>query len=355
MQQVIYLNCLLTDPDYTIPKIMAKKKKLKKAGIAKRQKNKLQKKVAAKRKSQAKKPVQRQMSPAKVKQNLKNLPSLIFEPELESIAFTVEEVNRVVAEHEKTPDQIEAIATPEFIENLKAKHQDMQLRFQKENDTNKSMMVHAILYFMEQEEAPAFLNQIVVAMFYHTLSQIQNPESEMDLKTLNQKLKEYDETWADYLQEKTEGTGVDSIIQNAFPAQPTVNESDDDDASPPPAISPFDVVLAEFDEYLSSEISLEQEALERTVEDVEVLLNDYCEEKEITQLEELRARKIRNFLDGWFIRMMNPTKEDMETMVNSLGLFFKFVLLKEKMPAEMGEDIQKLFEDKASLLSTFEA
>jgi len=44
----------------------------------------------------------------------------------------------------------------------------------------------------------------------------------------------------------------------------------------------------------------------------------------------------------------------METMINSLDLFFQFALQKEKMPAEMHEDIQKLFEDKSSLLSAFD-
>jgi len=336
---------------------MAKKKKIKKAGIAKRQKNKLQKKVTTKRKFQAKNPKQRQMSPSKVKQNLKNLPSLIFEPELESIGFAVDDINRVVAEHEKTPDQIEAIATPEFMELLKAKHQEMRIRFEKENDGNKGMMVHAILYFMEQEEAPAFLNQIVVAMFYRALSQIQNPEAEIDLKELNQMLKEYDQTWADYLQEKMGDAGMDDMIPSGFPdaSQVSGDVEDTDDEPLEVVVSAFEGILVEFSEHLISELSLEEESRERTIEDVEVLFNDYCEEKEITQLQDLRARKIRNFLEGWFIRMMNPTKEDMETMINSLDLFFQFALQTEKMPAEMNDDIRKLFEDKASLLSAFDA
>ncbi len=336
---------------------MAKKKKVKKAGIAKRQKNKLQKKVAAKRKLQASKPVQKQMSASKVKQNLKNLPSLIFEPELESIAFSADDVNKVIADFEKTPDQIEAIATPEFMEQLKATHQEMRIRFERENDGNKGMMVHAILYFMEQEEAPAFLNQIVVAMFCRALSQIQNPDTEIDLKALNQLLKEYDQTWADYLQEKMEAAGLEDIIPAGFPNPAQVNGDVDEAEEEPLELTPsvFEGVLEEFRAHLSSELTLDEELQERTIEDVEVLFNDYCEEKEITELQDLRARKIKNFLEGWFIRMMNPTKEDMETMINSLDLFFQFALQKEKMPAEMHEDIRKLFEDKASLLSAFDA
>ncbi|MBU2648176.1 hypothetical protein KKI24_25950 [bacterium] len=336
---------------------MAKKKKQKKAGIAKRQKNKQQKKFATKRKLQAMKPSQRRISPSKVKQNLKNLPSLIFEPELESIAFTADEVNRVVSEHEKAPDQIEAIATPEFNQKLKETLQTMRIRFEKAQNADKSMMVHAILYFMEQEEAPAFLNQIIVAMFYRTWSQIQHPETEIDLKELNQMLNNYDQTWADYLQEKMEGSGLEGAIQTGRSTESMVNEMVDDETEglAPVVASPFEAVLEEFGEYLAAELTLDEETRERTLEDVEVLVNDYCEEKEITQLQDLKARKLRNFLEGWFIRLMNPTKEDMETMIHSLDIFFQFARQKEKIPAEIGEDIQNLFQDKDSLLTAFEA
>ena len=66
---------------------MAKKKKQKKAGIEKRRKNKQQKRSATKKRMVAQQPVQKKISPAKLKQNLKNIPSLIFEPELQDMVF----------------------------------------------------------------------------------------------------------------------------------------------------------------------------------------------------------------------------------------------------------------------------
>jgi hypothetical protein len=333
---------------------MAKKKKQKKAGLAKRQKSKLQKKTAAKRKVQALKTPQRRVSPGKVKQNLKNLPSLVFEPELESIAFTADEVNQAIAEHDKTPDQVEAIATPEYMDKLLEKLQEMRTRFEIESDANKSMMVHAILYFMEQEEAPAYLNQIIVAMFFRIFTKIQEPEHEIDLKELNQKLKEYDETWTDYLQEKMEAAGLTDMAQGGYPL-PSEDADDAEEELSPLLASPFESLVAEFSDYLGSELSLDEEARERAIEDVEVLMNDYCEEKEITDIDDLKARKIRNFLEGWFVRMMNPTKEDMETMINSLDYFFQFAASKEKLPLETTEGVKKLFEDRSALLSSFDA
>lgn len=335
---------------------MAKKKKQKKAGIAKRQKNKQQKKNAAKRKIQAMKTPQRRISPAKVKQNLKNLPSLIFEPELEGIAFSIDEVKQVTAEHEKAPDQIEAIATESFMQKVMEACQEMRIRFEQENDTDKNMMVHAILYFMEQEDAPAYLNQVVVAMFFRAQHQIKTPETPLELKELNLKLREYDETWSDYLQEKMDASGLTNILPGgqSLPTEPgsdAVEEAEETIL----LSSPFEAVIEEFGEYLTADLAMEEDDRERTVEDVEVLVNDYCEEKEITQLEDLKPRKVRNFLEGWFVRMMNPTRDDMEIMINSLALFFKFSIQKEKIPSETGEGIQKLFEDKSSLLASFDA
>lgn len=337
---------------------MAKKKKQKKAGIAKRQQSKQQKKLAVKRKLQAKKTPQRRISPSKVKQNLKNLPSLVFEPEIERIAFKADDIERVQAGHDNVPDQIEAIATPDFMTQLTEACQALRIRFEEEGDTNKGMMVHAILYFMEQEEAPAFLNQIVVAMYYRSLHRLNHPDQEIDIKGLNQLLKEYDETWSDYLQEKMDSAGLTSLFQGegALPSEAPAAATEAVEDEPTALLeSPFEAVVSEFNEYLSSELSLDDESRERAVEDVEVLVNDYCEEKEITGLEELKARKVRNFLEGWFLRMMNPTREDMETMIDSLAQFFRFAVQTERISPETGDGISKLLEDRDALLAGFDA
>jgi len=333
---------------------MAKKKKQKKAGIAKRQKSKLERKNAAKRRLQAMKTPQRRISPAKVKQNLKNLPNLIYEPELESIAFSAEAIRQVMSEHEKTPDQIEALATEAFMEKLLAGCQAMRIRFEREKNADKSMMVHAILYFMEQESAPAFLNQIVVAMFYQAQYQLENPGRQMELKELNQILRQYDETWSAYLQEKIGDSGIGNILQNVQ-GSPVEAEIDEEATVETTALqdSPFEPVVEEFGDFLSSELSLDDDARDRAVEDVEVLVNDYCEEKEISELTELQARKIRNFLEGWFVRVMNPTRDDMEAMIHSLELFYRFTAKTGKLPAETCDDVLNLLQDREALLAGF--
>jgi len=325
---------------------MAKKQKQKKAGIANRQKNKKQKKVAQKRKLIASKPVQKKLSQSKVKQNLKNLPRLVLEPELLEIAFSEDELKQAVSAQEKVPDQVEAIATPDFVQKLSTQLEAMKLRFEQNQDVDKSMMVHAILYFMEQEGAPAFLNQIVVGMFYYAKFKSASPEAEITLDDLNQALKEYDQDWESYLKEKMDQMNPEGA------ENPELEEDDDDTVSISPAL--FEPLVEEFESHLESKDEIEDEVKERAIEDVEVLFNDYFEEKGITQLEDVRLRKIKNFLDGWFIRMMHPTKEDLEFMIDSLELFFNFALEKEKMPADTCQEIVTYLADKESILTKLE-
>ena len=326
---------------------MAKKKKQKKAGIAKRKTNKLQRKNASKKKLISQKPVQKKLSPSKVKQNLKNIPSLIFEPELEKIAFTKEQIEAVRNQYEKVPDQIEALGTPDFLDNLKEQHEVMKERFEAENNTNKTMMAHAIIYFMEEENAPAFLNQIVVAMYLNAINVMEQREN-LQLKELNSLLKDYDRDWSDYLKEKADQLSptVDGIEEPEI-AEPGLTEEEEKLIAP----SAFENILDKFAEYLNSELSLDEETRERMQEDVEVLVNDYCEEKEITSLESLRARKIKTFLEGWFIKTMHPTKEDLEKMIESLEIFFKFAGIREMIPREKSKEIISVLEDRETYLS----
>lgn len=338
---------------------MAKKKKQKKAGVLKRQQNKQNKKRAIKRKEVARKPPEKkQMSMSKVKKNLKNLPNLIFEPELQELAFTTEEIQAAVAKSEKDPDQIEAIVTDEFNQKLLAAFKALEERFQVEKDANRDMMVKAMIYYMEQEQAPPYLNQIVVGLFYQGVAKVESPTAEFGPEELAEKLKVYDKEWEPYLEEKMEAykATLEGEQEEGVPdfeaamATPTP-EFDTEEEEAALAPSPFESLIEEFSSYIADELGMEEDDQERTQEDVEVLFNDYCEEKEITELDQIRASKLRNFMEGWFIRMMHPTTEDLESMIDSMNTFFKFAESKEKIASEKTELIFQYLQDKESILA----
>jgi hypothetical protein len=324
---------------------MAKKKKQKKAGLEKRRKSKQQRRTATKKRILAQQPVQKQISSAKLKQNLKNIPSLIFEPELQELAFSPDQVTAVKTQFEKVPDQVEALADAEFNTRLKAQLEIMKRRFEQLGDTDKTMMAHAIIYFMEQENAPASLNQIIVAMYFSALHKKENTEP-LELKQLNLLLREYDLEWYGYLQEKAEAlssrAGVNQADSDVFDEEEEDNETES---------TGLKELIIEFNNYLETELSMRMAQRDRIQEDLEVLLIDYFEEKEIEDLESVRARKIKTFLESWFITTMHPTREDLEHMIESLEYFFRFATLKGRLSEETGNEILQLFADKETLLS----
>lgn len=328
---------------------MSKKKKQKKAGLAKRQSDKQNKKRALKHKEAAHKPVEKkQMKMSRVKKNLKKLPVLVFEPELQEILFTPEQIKEVKSQYEKEPDQVEVLATPEFEIQLKEKLTLLDLRFAREDNADYGMMVKAMLYFMEQEQAPAFLNQIIVSIYFQSLAKADCPETPYGFEELEKQLNDYDERWETYLEEKT------ADLQKALPEAENLNPEITDDTPMEEeelSSSPFESMLNDFDATLSANSEINEEQQERILEDVEALFNDYFEEKEITSLEGFKSRKIKSFVEGWFIRNMNPTPEDVENMIDSLIRISSFLEMKEMVPAEESQKIVTYLEDKESILA----
>jgi hypothetical protein len=328
---------------------MAKQKKQKKTGMAKRKKEKLDKKRVLKRKVHAqKKPEPKRLSMSKVKKNLKNLPLLIFEPELQEIAFSAEDVKKAQSEHEKLPDQIESVATGDFQEKLKEKFIALKEKFDASGDVNKGMMVSAMQYYMDQEHSPTFMNQIIVGMYLNAVTKLENPETAITLDLLNIQLKEYDKNWASYLEDRM--AEFDDKVKDAASNDDSLNSAVEE--SPMLPETPFETVLNDFISYLGDQDNLDDETKERTQEDIEVLLNDYGEDKEISEFETLiKLRKIKNFIESWFIRMMHPTSEDLGNMVDSLLLFFNYLQEKESQYKETSDEVIAFLSDKDAILS----
>ena len=328
---------------------MAKQKKQKKTGLLKRKKEKLDKKKALKRKAQAqKKPEAKRLSMSKVKKNLKNLPLLIFEPELKEISFSADTVKKAQSEHERLPDQIESAATSEFQDKLKEKFTVLKEKFDANGDVNKGMMVNAMQYYMDQEHSPTFMNQIIVGMYLNAVQKLESPDADITLDNLNIQLKEYDKTWASYLEERM--TEFDNKVKEA--ANNGSNMDVEADESSPLPTSPFETILNDFETDLVKQESLNDETKERIQEDIEVLLNDYCEDKEINEFESLiKIRKIKNFIESWFIRMMHPTAEDLGNMVDSLLFFFKYLQDNESRYKVTTDEIIDFLTDKEAILS----
>ncbi len=303
---------------------MAKKKKQKKGGLQKKQAAKSQKRVAKKRVAAQASAPQRQMKPGKVKKLLKNIPTLALEPEIAALAFDKEAQKAAIAANEKTPDAVDALADEAFMATLAEKMTEVDIRFKQEGDQEKVFLTQAMAYFLGQP-APPCMNQIVVALFYS--NEITNSGAEVELGNLTEALDQYDETWADYLEEKAqahmgsaEGMAGGSM-EDAMAGGTIEGEVIEDD---PIEDSVFAGLLKDLEESLKAGDKTEEEQ-ERILEDSEVLLVDYTEEKEITELSDLTASKVKMFVTGWFTRTMNPTPEDLSSMHLSMKSLFAYL------------------------------
>lgn len=327
---------------------MAKAKKQKKGNL---QKKKLQKKQArqkaVKRRVAVQKPGPKPMNMTKLKKTLKLLPTLVYEPEMEAIAFSPDQIQEAKAAQEKTPDQIDQLANEGFMEGFKSALKEMEIRFAKTGDSTKLMLCQTMGYFMEQPNSPACMNQIIVGLFLKT--ELETAEKPSDVDALQAALKEYDQVWEEHLAEKAEsvmgeGQGMPGMpMPEGMPALPGTDEEEESEPAP------FEELVQSFADHLG-ESGMDEDDLELCVEDAEALFEDYCEEKEIESLEELSASKVKMFLTGWFPRNLNPTPEDYGHMLDSMEKLFKFLADTDRIAADVSTEVLTLLEGKEQLM-----
>ncbi|MDX2470339.1 MAG: hypothetical protein QNL04_07165 [SAR324 cluster bacterium] len=311
---------------------MAKKKKQKKGGLAKKQAAKTQKRVAQKRVAAKAAAPQRQMKPGKVKKLLKNIPALALEPEIAALAFDKAAQKAAITANEKTPDAVDALADEAFMTSLKEKMTELDIRYKQEGDQEKVFLTQAMAYFLDQP-APPCMNQIVVALFY--TNEITESGAEVTFDNLTEALDQYDETWADYLEEKAQAHMGDA---EGMPAGGTVEGEVIEGEVEAVEDSVFASLLADLEAHLAKGDKTTEEQ-ERIVEDAEVLLVDFAEEKEITELSEISASKVQRFVTGWFTRTMNPTPEDLSSMHLSMKSLFAYLAESGKVDGKEAQTI----------------
>lgn len=327
---------------------MAKKKKQKKQGLSKHKQAKQNKRSQQKRKEAALSPKQRKMSMGKVKKNLKNLPVLVYEPELEAIGFTKEQIETGAASGMNLPDQIDAATDADFDEKLKAGLSAMGQRFEAEGESDKIMMSQAMLYFLEQGGTAPCMNQITVGLFLKALHSTE--EEVIPFEKLLVELDKYDEDYKVELEAKAQE------LEQATAAASIPGSSDIEVEAEPVELSELEALLPEFQVYLETATrNMSEDQRERAVEDAEALLVDYAEDKEIESLADLGARKVKQFIENWFIRNMNPTPDDVNSMVDSLNHFYDYAAFAGKLDGETVAAVKERLADKNAILEKLNA
>lgn len=319
---------------------MAKKKKTQKSGIKKRQQAKQVKRTKIKKSN---KPVaQKKMSMGKLKKSLAQVPKMVFEPEFSQIAYEKEVMETAQASSDKLPDQIQEACTETVTNNVVQALKDMEVRANTDKDAVLAINAKAMVYYMETEKSPAFMNQITVGLYLKNAFEYFQQGEEITLDNVIEKVQEYETEWLDYIQEKAEQAAG---AEEEMPAV-SMDEEDEDIIE----ASPFESFREKMVAYLSKEGKQDEDTIERVDEDMEAFLDDYLAEEGVTAVDAVTPAHLNGFLGEWFIENMNPTKDDMEAMIASIDICFEYAKASSQMDSLNWNTLKIVLDGKEQFL-----
>ena len=309
------------------PKKMAKKAKKQKAGMLKRKKQKQSKKAFDRRRIASRMP-QKPSSEKEVQKILRRLPILAYEPELLDLHFE-ESLLRPHLERESLDPQIVLnLITAEFLADFQKRLEKMNERTS--GEMQKNIMVKGMLYSLEHDQMPHFVNPLIVAIYLRSKAQFEGNTLE-----LHQILKAAE----DY--EKSHMETIEKMIESPEMETDTVEKEElEVIEEKPSAVPPIDSALME--SYFKTLQEFSEDVEERMREDVEVFLEEYVRQP----LEEWTAEMLDDFLGNWFVKNLHPVVDDLISMQNSLEHFIQFLAKHEKISAEKMQTILPLLQDK---------
>ena len=286
--------------------------------MLKKRQAKEQKRKNAKR-GPSKKNRQKNQSIGRLKQNLKFIPHLIFEPEIMAVKPS------------KTPDEILAHSTSE-LERIEffyddALHKDlvealnsMPGRLTSAGDKVAMMNARAVQYFMSEGKGPAALNHIVIGKYYLHLDP-EGKEHNLTKETSIDFIADFEQKFqAEIAAMHLEGDArmQDSIEDDE--AELEENKYDD-------SLDFDEPIIKEYSEYLEGKV--EEEEAQLFADNAEVFFSDYIkEEKSLASYDQIKPRHFSFFFEHFFPENMNPTDEDKRQMAKALALFAEFLKVK---------------------------
>ena len=302
---------------------MAKKAKKQKAGMLKRKKQKLTQKTIDRRRVASRMP-QKPSSEKEVLKILQRLPILAYEPELLDLHFEEASLRYQLEQDYPEPQIIKNLISAEFLAEFQERLEKMNVRTSSE--TQKNMMVRAMLYNLEHDQIPHFANPLIVAIYLRSKAQIEGYA--LALSQIFNTLKSYDISHKETIEKMIKSPDMEADITEIEEIAP----------APPP----IDSALVEI--YFLTLKEFEETEEERMREDLEVFIEEYVRRP----IEEWTAEMMDDFLGNWFIKNLHPLVDDLISMQNTLEHFFQFLAKQEKISAEKMQTILPLLQDKVT-------
>ena len=308
---------------------MAKKTKKPKAGMLKRKKQKQTRKAIDRRRVASRMP-QNPKSEKEVQKILQRVPLLAYEPELLDFYFEESLLRAQLEEESLEPQIIENLISVAFLTEFQERLEKMQTRTS--GEMQKNLMVKGMLFSLENDQIPHFVNPLIVAIFLRSKARIEG--NKLELSQIFKAVDAYEKSHMETIEEMIKSSQAETEAETTETGErEPVDET-------PPAPPPIDSALMEM--YFQTLKEFESEVEERMREDVEVFLEEYAR----SPVEEWSAEMLDDFLGNWFVKNLHPVVDDMISMQSTLEHFISFLAKQEKISAEKMRTILPLLQDK---------
>lgn len=326
---------------------MAKKIKKQKAGMLKRKQNKKSKK-ALQRRQIASRPSQQPSSEKELQKLLRRIPILAYEPELEAMRLDSDALKAQIDAEEPDPKAIINILNDDFIAGFKTELQTMEERV--EHDVQKNLMVKGMLYALEHDEMPHFVNPLIVAIYLKTKADLEDVT--LIASQILKAVEKYEMENMELIEALIDEAQAVTAATEAIAAEKAIEEDDEEVGElEAPEAKTLQLDSDVLDAFQGTLGDLDDEAKERVGEDIEVFLEDYV----TVSVDQWDTALLDDFLGNWFIENANPVEDDMRSMQTSLERLFGFLGDQGKISGEAKDAAMVLLKDQETYLQRMSA
>ena len=311
------------------------KKKVRKAGMVKRQQAKKHTKAQHRRKFASRRMISNPQAATqkRLEDLLSTLPFLAFSERFEDLQFDIQKVKEELEVKTPEPLLLMKLLTEEFLKGFRDRFEEFERETTPQSPDN--LLVKATIHQLDHSnEIPHLSNPMIVAVYLKTRAEALGEEA-LTKETIHDALTDYEVRNSELIELISESPGEliygpeakipgseDSGVEVESLA---VSESEEDVRDLP--IS--EKVLADFRESLD----WSEEDLSRLDEDLEVFLDDF----QPPVYQEWTPDLIDEFMNEWFVREANPLEEDLASMRKSMLYFLRFLREKSLLPSCFGD------------------
>jgi hypothetical protein len=311
------------------------KKKVRKAGMFKRQQAKKHIKAQQRRQFASRKMVSNpQASTQKsLEELLSTLPFLAFSERFEDLKFDVEEVKLELEAQTPEPLLLMRMLTEDFLQGFRARFEEFERETTPQSPDN--LLAKATVHQLDHSsEIPHLSNPMIVAIYLKTRAEALGEEP-LNRETIHNALNDYEVRNSDLIELISEKPGALIYGPEAKLPKTATEEIDDEisyesDTEKAERIPPIsEDVLVNF----RKSLDWPELELSRLEEDLEMFLDDF----QPPMYQEWTPNLIDEFINDWFVREANPLEEDMISMRRTMLYFLRYLRDQSLLPSCFGD------------------